>query len=685
MKFELEIGKRNLIFEINDLVSRANGGCFVRYGESEVLSTALLSEKERKEIDFFPLQVEYEERYYAAGKIKGPRYIRREGRPSDEAICNARLVDRTIRPLFPKDFKREVQVINTVLSWDGENDPDIFAVLGSSLALSISEIPWQGPVGCLRVGEIGDQFILNPTYQEREKSTMEVVFCGVKNDGEILINMIEGKFLEIKEEKILKAIDFAIPWIKKLIEFQEEIPKKVGKGKLKIEKEELPSELKESWEKFLNARFSEVSFGNEKGAEEIIKKIREEFYLSCPENFLPSAREFFKERLKKFAREKIMKEGKRLDGRGEDDIREMKTEISVLPRTHGSGLFCRGLTKVLSILTLGGPHDVQLLEGMEISGRKRFLHHYNFPPYSTGEVKTVRGPSRREIGHGTLVEKALFPLLPLFEDFPYTIRIVSEVLSSNGSTSMASICASSLALMDAGVPIKRHVAGVSMGLITDDVGNYKVLTDIQGVEDQEGEMDFKIAGTREGVTALQLDVKIRGLKREIIEETLEKGKEARERILKEMEKTILTPRESLSPLAPRVLRIQINPQKIREVIGPGGRVINEIIEACGVLIDIEEDGKIFVTAEKEEAAEKAIAWIKNIAREIRKGEIFEGKIKKILPIGMIIEILPGQDGLLHISKIKKLRTRLEIGKILKVKVNSIDQFGRINLDLLNYD
>lgn len=681
MKFEIEFGKKKLIFEITDLAARANSNCFVRYGESEVLSTVILSEIERKGIDFMPLQVDYEERYYAAGKIKGPRYVRREGRPSDEAICNARLIDRTIRPLFPEDFKREVQVINTVLSWDGENDPDIFAVLGSSLALLISEIPWQGPVGCVRVGEIEGEFILNPTYQERENSTMEVVFCGTKKDNEILIEMIEGKFFEVKEEKILKAIDFATPQIEKLIEFQKEIAKKVGKEKLKIEKKEIPQEIQVNWEQFLLEKFKEISFGKEGNVEKKIKEIEEDFFNFVSQDFLPFAPEFFRKNLKKFLREKIIKEGKRIDGRKEEEIREIKTEVSVLPRTHGSGLFCRGLTKVLSILTLGGPHDVQLLEGMEISGKKRFLHHYNFPPYSTGEVRTLKGPSRREIGHGILVEKALFPLIPNFETFPYTIRIVSEVLSSNGSTSMASVCASSLALMDAGVPIKRHVAGISMGLVTNE-REYKILTDIQGIEDQIGEMDFKIAGTREGITAIQLDVKNQGLKREIIKETLEKAREAREKILKEMEKTIFAPRENLSPFAPRVYQIQINPQKIREVIGPGGKVINEIIEACGVLIDIEEDGKIFVTAEREEAAKKAISWIKNITREIKKGEVFEGKIKRILPIGLIIEILPGQEGLLHISKAKKLRGKVEIGKILRVKVISVDQFGRINLSLL---
>lgn len=682
MKFEIEIGKKNLIFEITDLAARANSSCLVKYGESEVLSTVILSKTENKGIDFMPLQVDYEERYYAAGKIKGPRYVRREGRPSDEAVCNARLIDRTIRPLFPNDFRREVQVVNTVLSWDGENDPDIFAVLGSSLALLISEIPWEGPVGCVRVGEIERKFVLNPTYQERENSTMEAVFCGIKKDKEVLINMIEGKFFEVKEERILEAIDFAIPQIEKLIELQKEIGKKVGKEKLKIEKKEIPQEIQENWRQFLLEKFKEISLEKEGNFEKKIKEIEEDFFNFIPQDFLPFAPEFFRKNLKSFLREKIIKEGKRVDGRKEEEIREIKTEVSVLPRTHGSGLFCRGLTKVLSILTLGGPHDVQLLEGMEISGKKRFLHHYNFPPYSTGEIRPLKGPSRREIGHGTLVEKALFPLIPNFETFPYTIRIVSEVLSSNGSTSMASVCASSLALMDAGVPIKRHVAGISMGLISNKEGDYKILTDIQGIEDQIGEMDFKVAGTKEGVTAIQLDVKNQGLKREVIKEILGRARGAREKILTEMEKTIFTPRENLSPFAPRVFQIQINPQKIREVIGPGGRVINEIIEACGVLIDIEEDGRIFVTAEKEEAAKKAISWIKNITREIRKGEVFEGKIKRILPIGLIIEILPGQEGLLHISKAKKMKGKVEIGKILKVKVISIDQFGKINLDLL---
>lgn len=679
--FELEILNKKFIVEIGDLVAQANGACFLTLGGTKILATASVSDYEKEELDFFPLTVDYEERYYAAGKIKGPRYIKRETRPSDEAICNARMIDRAIRPLFPEDLKREVQVVVTVLSWDGENDPDVLGLLGSSIALSISDIPWKGPVGCLRVGKIGKDFIFNPTYSQKESSEMDVVFAGVKRNGKILLNMIEGGFLESKEEEVVASFDFSLSILEKLIEFQKKIQEKIGKPKIQVfpEKDELLQEeiLKNFEKKFEEALFPKDKIERGKFLKEVMEELNEFLKLNFPQKInlgFKIARKIYKKILEK----NILEKGVRPDGRGLDEMRNIEMEVGVLPRTHGSAIFSRGLTKSLSIVTLGAPDDVQLLEGMEISGKKRFMHHYNFPPYSAGEIKPIKGPGRREIGHGMLVEKALSPIIPSFDEFPYTIRIVSEILSSNGSTSMAASSSSSLALMDAGVPIKRPVAGISLGLVKE-----KILVDIQGPEDAFGEMDFKVAGTEKGITAIQMDVKIDGITREILKECLEKGKRARLKILEKMKEILPEPRREVSPLAPKVLKIKIDPEKIREVIGPGGRVINEIIAECGVSIKIEETGEIYITAEKEEAPKKAAVWIKNITRQIRIGEIFYGKVKRILSFGAIIEISPGQEGLLHVSKMKKRKIKLlKIGEIIPVKVIAIDEMGRLNLDLL---
>jgi polyribonucleotide nucleotidyltransferase len=688
-KFELEIGKEKLVVEIRNLAEQASGSVFVKYGETVVLTTAVAG-AEAEAIDFFPLTVDYEERFYAAGKIRGPRYIKRETRPSDEAICNARLIDRAIRPLFPEGFDREVQVVTTVLSWDGKNDPDVLGVLGASLALLISDIPWTGPVGVLRVGLIDDNFIINPSYEEKQKGKMDLVISGVERNGEILVNMLEGGFEEVEDEKIVEAFLFSKPWIKKLIDFQLEIQKAVGKEKIPLKEERLDPEIEKEFLELFDKKLEIALFQPQKNeAKEKLTSIREEV-IEFIEKRKPEAKKLalklFKKRIEKILQKNIIEKEKRPDGRRLDEIREIHCEISVLPRTHGSALFCRGQTKSLSILTLGAPGDVQLLEGMEIVGKKRFMHHYNFPPYAAGEVKPIKGPGRREIGHGVLVERALLPIIPSFDDFPYTIRIVSEILSSNGSTSMASCCSSSLALMDAGVPIKAAVAGIALGLIMDENGNYKVLTDIQGPEDQNGDMDFKLAGTKRGATACQMDVKIAGISEKILRECIERSKKARMEILEIMERVIAEPKKELSPFAPRVFALQINPEKIREVIGPGGKTINEIISECGVSIDIEENGKIFVTAEKEDAAKKAVSWIKNITREIKIGEVFQGKVKRILNFGAIIEILPGQEGLLHISQLKGLKGKrldgvLKIGEIVPVKVIAIDELGRISLGL----
>lgn len=691
MKYKLEFGGRNLIVEIRNLAEMASGSCFVRYGDTLVLATAVISEKEIDGINFFPLTVDYEERYYAAGKILGSRYIRRESRPSDEAILTSRLIDRAIRPLFPKNLKREIQVIITCLSWDRENDPDLNGLIGASLSLATSEIPWSGPISVLRIGQVDGKFVLNPTYEERERSKLDLVLSGVEKDGQILINMIEAEGEEVPEEVILEAVNFAKPHLKKLIDFQNQIVKKIGKEKISIEIPPQDLELEKEIKEFLGNRLEKAIFQPEKKERmEEVNQLREELMYFIEGKYPGTgktnyARDFFEKEIKRIVHENIIKFERRPDGRKLDEIREIKCEVGLLPRTHGSGLFCRGQTKTLSILTLGTPGDVKLLEGMEIITKKRFMHHYNFPPYSTGEVKPIRGPARRDIGHGMLVEKALLPLIPSFEDFPYTMRIVSEILSSNGSTSMASVSSSSLALMDAGVPIKRPVAGIALGLIREGK-KYKILTDIQGPEDHHGEMDLKIAGTENGVTAIQMDVKIKGIEEKILAEALKEGKIARLQILEKMKEVLERPRPELSPFAPRIFTIQINPEKIREVIGPGGRVINEIIEECGVSIDIEDSGKVFVTAEKEEAAKKAITWIKNITREIKVGEIFQGKVKKILDFGAFVEILPGQEGLIHISqlapwKVKKVEDIVKVGDIIPVKVISIDEQGRINLSL----
>jgi len=690
-KFKLEFGGRELTVEIQNLAERANGSCFLRYGDTLVLSTAVMSEYETKRKGFFPLTVEYEEKYYAAGKIRGPRYIKRESRPSDEAICNARLIDRTIRPLFPENLNREIQVVNTILSWDGQNDPDILGLMASSLALLVSDIPWSGPVSAVRIGRIDDKFILNPAYQEREESQMDLILAGTEQNGQVLINMIEGSFEELEEDLILEALKFAQPHLEKLIDFQREILEKLGQEKIVLQVPVTDFELEKEIREFLGGRIESTLYQKDKvGRMDAVNNLKEELTYFIEEKYpgmgkTSSAQDFFEKEINRLVRQKAIKEGKRSDGRKLDEFREIHCQTGLIPRTHGSGLFCRGQTKSLSILTLGTPGDQQLLEGMEIVGKKRFMHHYNFPPYSTGEVKPMRGPGRRDIGHGMLVEKALLPLIPSFEEFPYTIRVVSEILSSNGSTSMASCSSSSLALMDAGVPIKRPVAGIALGLMINGK-DYKILTDIQGPEDHHGDMDFKIAGTEKGVTAIQMDVKIKGITEKILSESLEQGKKTRQQILKEMAKVLERPRPELSPFAPRILTLQINPEKIREVIGPGGKVINEITEECGVSIDIEDSGKVFVTAEKEEAAKKAVAWIKNITREVKIGEVFQGKVKRILDFGAFVEIFPGQEGLVHISQLAPFRVRkvediVKIGDIVPVKVISIDEQGRINLSL----
>ncbi len=687
-KYNLKINEKELQVEVNALAEQANGSALVRCGDTMVLSTVVMSDQDKEGLDFFPLSVEYQEKYYAAGKIKGSRFIKREARPSDEAILNARVVDRSIRPRFPKELKREVQVISTVLSWDGENDPDVLSLVSTSIALSVSDIPWNGPLGAVRVCRKDGKFILNPTYSEKKESDLDVLFVGLYEGDQFLINMIEGGCSEVDEKSIVDAYDFVEKNIKEIIEFQKEIESKEKINLPPIDKDE---ELEKEIIEFLGDRYQKAFFQKDKQKRNndlvaLKKDLKNYLTEKYPEeDKFKQAEKFLDEEADRLVHQGALKEDKRVDGRKLDEVRDISAEVNLLPRTHGSALFSRGMTKSLSILTLGSPGDQQLIEAMEGTSEKRFMHHYNFPPYCVGDVKPMRGPGRREIGHGMLAEKALTPLIPKAEEFPYTIRIVSEIVSSNGSSSMASTSSSALALMAAGVPIKRLATGIAMGLIKGE-NNYKILTDIQGPEDHHGDMDFKVAGTREGITAIQMDVKIEGITREIIEKTLVEAKKARYSILDVMEKTISSPAE-LSSYAPRIIIIKINPSKIGEVIGPGGKIINKIIDETGAQIDIQDSGDIFVTSENKESVEKAVKMIQDITAEAEIGKIYEGEVKKIMDFGAFVEILPGKEGLIHISKLSdkrvdKVTDVVKEGQKVKAKVISIDDQGRINLKFI---
>ena len=665
-RFETEFAGRKLIIETGKLAGQADGSCTVQFGDTVVLATAVISETPREGIDFFPLMVDYEERLYAAGKIKGSRWIKREGRPTDEAIISARMVDRAIRPLFDDSIKNDVQVILTVLSVDGENDSDIVSLWAASTALAISSIPWQGPIAGVRVGQSAaeenkkSELIINPTCTVLQTSNLDLIVAG---DSQRVI-MLESNCKEVSEERVYEAIEFGQKHLKKIIGIIAEIQKAVGKEKIKIEKIETENkdaadsgqELIAKVENWINDNVVKSLYAknipSKQSRKEVVGTLKEELlkYLES-ENIGKERRgqaaAMFKYYIENIVTEQILSSEKRVDGRNLAEIRPLSAEVGLLPRTHGSGLFSRGETQILSVVTLGAPGDEQFLEGMEENGRKRYMHHYNFPPFSVGETGPMRSPSRREIGHGALAERALLPMLPPREDFPYTIRVVSEVLGSNGSSSMGSVCGSSLALMDAGVPIKKPVAGIAMGLASDDK-KYKVLTDLQDLEDGPGGMDFKIAGTRDGITAIQMDTKTAGLPLEIVKETLAKGKIARLQILDVIQKVIASPRPELSPYAPRIISFKINPDKIRDVIGPGGKIINEIIDTTGVQIDIEDDGTVMITATDMEGGKKAEDWVKNLTREIKVGEIFkEAKVVRIMDFGAFAQLTPNQDGMIH--------------------------------------
>ena len=683
--FKKEIAGRELIIETGKVANQANGSVTVQYGDTLLLATATMSSRQREGINYFPLMVDYEERLYAAGKIKGSRFMKREGRPTDEAVLSGRMTDRILRPLFDGRVRNDIQVVITILSVDQENDPDFCAIIGASLALAISDIPWNGPVGVVRVAKVDGEIIANPTYEQRDKSQYEIIIAG-KGDK---INMVEAGGKEAPEAEIVEAFKFSTKYIADLTDFQNDIIAEIGKEKKELKLVKADNETEEEIRQFLSKKVYDLNFNTPK-TEQSIK--REEFNKELKDfvvekfgaEMMSVARIIEEEETDALMHKSILEDDKRPDGRKMDEVREISSEIGILPRTHGSGLFNRGATQALTVATLGAPGDEQTLDGMEENGTKRFMHHYTFPAFSVGEVAPNRGPGRREIGHGALAEKALCSMIPDKESFPYTIRLVSEILSSNGSSSMASVCGSSLSLMDAGVPIERPVAGIAMGLIAGENGQHKVLTDIQGPEDHYGDMDFKIAGTSVGINAMQMDVKLEGITIDIIEETIAAARKARMHIIDIMNNSISSSRDDLSTYAPRITTLRINPEKIRDVIGPGGKIINEIIAETDVAIDIEDDGLVLITGKNAEGSKKAEDWIKNLTREIAAGEIFQGKVVKIMDFGAFVELLPGKDGLVHISelaegRVEKVGDVVKIGDTIKVKVKEIDSQGRINL------
>ncbi|WP_086427914.1 polyribonucleotide nucleotidyltransferase [Staphylococcus cornubiensis] len=683
--FKTEWANQPLTIETGQLAKQANGAVLVRYGDTVVLSTATAS-KEPRDGDFFPLTVNYEEKMYAAGKIPGG-FKKREGRPGDEATLTARLIDRPIRPLFPDGYRHDVQIINTVLSADPNCSPEMAAMIGSSMALSVSDIPFQGPIAGVNVGYVDGEYVINPNLEQQEKSRLDLEVAGHKD----AVNMVEAGASEITEAEMLEAILFGHEEIKRLCAFQEEIIAHLQPEKQEFIPEEKNQTLIDSvtqMTKDENLNGAIQTFDKQErdaNLDEIKARILANFEdEEDPENeaLLKEVGQIINTLIKEEVRRLIADEKIRPDGRKPDEIRPLSSEVGLLPRAHGSGLFTRGQTQALSVLTLGSISEYQIIDGLGEEEHKRFMHHYNFPNFSVGETGPVRAPGRREIGHGALGERALKYIIPDEKTFPYTVRIVSEVLESNGSSSQASICGSTLALMDAGVPIKAPVAGIAMGLVTREE-SYTILTDIQGMEDALGDMDFKVAGTTEGITAIQMDIKIDGLTKEVIEEALEQARKGRLAILEHMMQTIDQPRKELSAYAPKVEIMQIKPEKIRDVIGPGGKQINEIIDATGVKLDIEQDGTVYIGSTEQDMINQARAWIESIVREAEVGQVYDAKVKRIEKFGAFVELFPGKDALVHISqianeRINKVEDVLNIGDTLKVKVTEIDKQGRVN-------
>jgi polyribonucleotide nucleotidyltransferase len=704
MEFKKQISEKQLIVKIGDLARQSNGSCVVQYGETTVLATAVLGAEE-KELDYFPLSVEYEEKFYAAGKIKGSRFIKRETRPPDEAVLTGRLIDRSIRPLFSQEYRRAVQVILTVLSVDQENDPDIVALWAASIALSISDISWDGPIAGVRVSRFLENnesnWVINPSYEVRAKSDLDLVVCGAQ--GRVI--MVEAGAKEIKNNEMAEAIKIGLEHLGEINDFIKEIQVNVGKQKIplvadltdeevlaKAELRKITEDIvKEQAPKYLFEKHLKTKEERIAAAEKIRAKL-DEILLEkqIGKEKRVKAMEYANKLIYQQVSLGILNNNQRIDGRNLDEIRPIDCQVSVLPRVHGSAIFSRGETQVLSIVTLAAPGSEQYLDTMEESGRKRFMHHYNFPPFCSGEVKHLSSTGRREIGHGALAEKGIIPVLPPKENFPHTIRIVSEVLSSNGSTSMASVCASVLSAMDAGIPLSKPVAGIAIGLASeeDEKGfkRYKIITDIQDLEDGPGGMDFKVVGTDQGITAVQMDTKTKGLTLPMIDEILDAASKARLEVLNKMRQVLESPRPELSPYAPQVIIFKINPDKIRDVIGPGGRVINDIINHTGAMIDIEQDGSVSVTSPNKESLQKAVEWIKNLTREIVAGEVFEGKVTRIMDFGAFVELIPGQEGMVHVSEMDYQRVEhpndlVKVDDLVKVKVMEIDKQGRINLSM----
>lgn len=678
------IAGRELKVEFGKVGMLSNVAAFVSYGDTVILTNVNASEKPREGIDFFPLSVEYEERLYSVGKIPGG-FIKREGRPSENAILYGRAVDRPLRPLFPKGYRNDVQVVCTVVSVEKDNLPEILAINAASTALCLSSIPFVTPVGTVQVGLIDGEFILNPTSKEREVSSLQLTVCATKER----VMMIEAGGDEIPEDVMIKAIKFGFEKCQDIVKFQEEAMAKFGKEKMVPELHKPSEELVADIESFAGEIIKDAMWISDKdkrneAMDEVTEKVYSEFEEKYPDN-MGDVKEIIYNLQKEVVRDMLLNHHRRPDERAFDEVRKISCDVGILPRTHGTGLFTRGLTQVMTVATLGAVGDIQIIDGIGEEESKRYMHHYNFPAYSVGEVRPLRGPGRREIGHGALAERALEPLIPSEAEFPYTIRLVSEVLSSNGSTSQASVCGSTLALLDAGVPLKRPAAGIAMGLITsEDLSREEVLTDIQGLEDFFADMDFKVAGTTEGITSIQVDTKIKGLSFKVIEDAITGARKARLHILEKIDECIAAPRKEVSTYAPKTLTISIDPEKIRDVIGAGGKVINKIIEETGVKIDIKEDGTVFVSSPDHEGVDKAISIIEGLTKEVKVGEIYLGKVTKIATFGAFVEVLPNKEGLCHISKLDRARVNkvedvVSVGDEILVKVTEIDSQGRVNL------
>ncbi|HET8845035.1 MAG TPA: polyribonucleotide nucleotidyltransferase [Ktedonobacteraceae bacterium] len=683
---EAIIGGRVMSIETGRVAEQANGAVLVRYGDTVLIATAVGSNEPREGIDFFPLTVDVEERMYAAGKIPGG-FIKREGRATEHAILACRLADRPLRPLFPKGYRNDVQIVITVLSVDQENDPDILGIVGASAALSISDIPFAGPVGAVRVGHIDGQLVINPMISQMDESRLDLSIAGTSD----AVMMVEAGAKELPEDLMLEAVRFGQEALQEIIKMQEKLVQAVNVAKRSFVPAPADEELKEKVAAFVQPRFeAAVNNSNKATRSAALSLVQDELVNELGAEYPERLKEiiaFYEKELKAYVRNNILDNGIRVDGRDLKTIRPISCEVGLLPRTHGSAIFTRGQTQVLSVVTLGSPGDEQILDGLGSNESKRFMHHYNFPPFSTGESKPLRGPGRREIGHGALAERAIAAVIPTQEEFPYTIRAVSDVLSSNGSTSMGSVCGTTLSLMDAGVPIHAPVAGVAMGLITGEgerAGKWAVLSDIQGIEDALGDMDFKVAGTADGVTALQMDIKVKGITYEIMAKALEQAREGRMYIMEKMLDTIDAPREDLSEYAPRIQTIKINPDKIGAVIGPGGKMIRKIQEESGAKIDIEDDGSVHVSATSGDSMQSAIDAVRALTEEVEVGRIYTGTVRRLVDFGAFVEILPGKEGLVRTSQLADYQVMrpedvVSIGDEITVMVIEVDQQGRVNL------